>query len=101
MVVTLICGALGFFLSSCKYIKGACISYGYLLALVYHLPVAIVCGSCGGDGDNEGTIVVTVNVGFAILFSFLKTLLSISQPNIMSKKGTHQSKIDDCTALFI
>ena len=61
---------------------------------MYHLPAAIVCGSCGG------TTVVTVNVGFVLLFSFLKTLMSISQRNIMSKKGTHQSKIDDCTALF-
>ena len=69
-----------------------------------HLPVAIGCGSCGdgdGDGDNDGTIVVTVNVSFVLSFSFLKSLLSISQTNIMSKKGTNQSKIDDCTALFI
>ena len=68
---------------------------------MYHIPVAIVCVSCGGDGDNDGTIVVTVNVGFVLLFSFLKTLVPISQHNIMSKKGTNQSKIYDCTALFI
>ena len=37
---------------------------------MYHLPLAIVCGSCGRDGDNDGTIVVTVNVGFVLLFSF-------------------------------
>ena len=59
---------------------------------MYHHPVAIVCDSCGGDGDNDCIIVETVNVGFVLLFSFLKTLLSISQHNILSKKGTHQSK---------
>ena len=68
---------------------------------MYHHPVAIVCDSSVGDGDNDGTIVETVNVGFVLSFSFLKTLLSISQPNIMSKKGRHQSKIDDCSAIFI
>ena len=59
-----------FFLSSCICYRAACIFYGLLLALVYHLPVAIVCGSCGGYGDNDGTIVVTVNVGFVLWFSF-------------------------------
>ena len=68
---------------------------------MYHIPVAIVCVSCGGDGDNDGTIVVTVNGGFVLLFSFLKTLLSISQHNILYKKGIHQSKINCCTALLI